>query len=34
MNKKKNIKALDVRIKQLVVELEKHEKDSEGTQQY
>ena len=30
MNKKKNIKALDVRIKQLVVELEKHEKDSEG----
>ena len=30
MNKKKNIKALDVRIKQLVIELEKHEKDSEG----
>ena len=30
MNKKKNIKALDVRIKQLVVELEKYEKDSEG----
>ena len=30
MNKKQNVKALDVRIKQLVVELEKHEKDSEG----
>ena len=30
MNKKQNIKAVDVRIKQLVVELEKHEKDSEG----
>ena len=30
MNKKKNIKAIDVRIKQLMVELEKHEKDSDG----
>ena len=30
MNKKQNIKAVDVRIKQLVVELEKHEKDSDG----
>ena len=30
MNKKQNFKAVDVRIKQLVVELEKHEKDSEG----
>lgn len=30
MNKKQNIKAIDVRIKQLMVELEKHEKDSDG----